>query len=219
MECAALTLKAAGACAIGTNCFAPSDEMIASVKAVRKLTDLPIIAQPNAGLPEIDADGNAHYHITPDEMIPYMQSLLDAGASAIGGCCGTRPEHIRAFAALDLSAPSESIWDGQQYICSARQYVSLEEALENAAEIQDVEDLYDLEDEAAAVFDLSNLDSAEDVEEALIEAQIASNIPLIFRCDNPELLEAALLNYPGAAAVYTTDDCAEICAKYGAVRI
>lgn len=219
LECAALTLKAAGACAIGTNCFAPSGQMIAFVKSTRKLTDLPIIVQPNAGLPEIDAEGNARYHITPEEMIPYMQQMLDAGASAIGGCCGTTPEHIRAFAALDLSAPVESIQDGQIYICSARQYVLLDEALENAAEIQDAEDLYDLEDEAAAIFDLSNMDCAEDVEEALIEAQIASNIPLIFRCDDPELLEAALLNYPGAAAVYTTDECEEICTRYGAIRI
>ncbi len=218
-ECAALTLKAAGACAFGMNCFAPSDEMIASLKSVRKLTDLPVIVQPNAGLPEIDAEGNAHYHITPEEMVPYMQRVLDAGASAIGGCCGTTPDHIRAFASLDLSACPDSAWDGKIYICSARQYVSLDEALENAAEIEDVEDLYDLEDEPAAVLDLSDISYAEEAAELLIEAQTATNVPLIFRCNNPEVLESALLNYPGVAAVYADESCAEVCAAYGAVRI
>ncbi len=218
-ECAALTLAAAGACAVGMNCFAPSDEMIAAIRAVRKLTDLPIIVQPNAGLPEIDSQGRAHYHITAEEMAPYMQRVLDAGASAIGGCCGTTPDHIRAFASLDLSTPPKSAWDGKAYICSARTYVSLDEALENAAEIEDAEDLYDLEDESAAIIDLNGFASVEEIEEMLLEAQIASNIPLIFRCNAPELLEAALLNYPGVAAVYADDCCAEVCARYGAIRI
>ncbi len=218
-ECAALTLAAAGACAVGMNCFAPSEEALDRIAAMRKVTPLPIIVQPNAGLPQIDSEGHAHYRITAEEMVPYMQRVLDAGASAIGGCCGTTPDHIHAFAALDLSTPPASAWDGKTYICSARIHIPLEEALENIAEIEDADDLYDLEYESAALLDLTGLSSAGDAEELLLEAQIATNVPLIFRCFNSEVLEAALLNYPGVAAVYTDDSCAEVCAAYGAVKL
>jgi len=214
-ECAALTLAAAGAVAVGINCSTGPEQMLAPLAAMRKVTPLPVIVQPNAGLPEIDADGRAHYKFSPEDMLPHMKNILDAGASAIGGCCGTTPEHIALFSTLDFSAPASPAWDGTKYICSARAYVSLDEALENAAEIDDTEDLYDLEDEAAAVLNLNDTD-ADDVADLLIEAQMASNIPLIFRCENEEVLETALLNYPGVAAVFAPAACSAVCEKYGA---
>ena len=147
-----------------------------------------------------------------------MQNILSAGASAVGGCCGTTPDHIRAFASLDLSSAPDTAWDGTTYICSARQYAALDEALENAAEISDVEDLYDLEDECAAILDLSDA-SEDDMEEMMGEAQMATNVPLIFRCEDEAVLEKALLYYPGAAAVIAPESCDAVCKKYGAVRI
>lgn len=217
-ECAALTLAAAGAVAVGVNCSTGPEQMLAPLAAMRKVTPLPVIIQPNAGLPEIDADGKAHYKFSPEDMLPHMKNILDAGASAIGGCCGTTPAHIALFSTLDLNTPAEPAWDGTKYICSARAYVSLDEALENAAEIEDTEDLYDLEDEAAAIINLENAD-ADDIEDLLIEAQMATNVPFIFRCENEEVLEAALLNYPGVAAVYAPAACATVCEKYGAILL
>ncbi len=214
-ECAALTLAAAGAVAVGINCSTGPEQMLSPLAAMRKVTPLPVIVQPNAGLPEIDADGRAHYKFSPEDMLPHMKNILDAGASAIGGCCGTTPEHIALFSTLDMSTPAEPAWDGTKYICSARAYVSLDEALENAAEIEDTEDLYDLEDEAAAILNLNDAD-ADEIADLLIEAQMASNIPLIFRCGDAAVLEAALLNYPGVAAVYAPAACAAVCEKYGA---
>ena len=217
-ECAALTLAAAGAVAVGINCSTGPEQMLSPLAAMRKVTPLPVIVQPNAGLPEIDADGVAHYKFSPEDMLPHMKNILDAGAAAIGGCCGTTPEHIALFSTLDMSAPAAPAWDGTKYICSARAYVSLEEALENAAEIDDPEDLYDLEDEAAAILNLNDTD-ADDIADLLIEAQMATNVPLIFRCDDPAVLEAALLNYPGVAAVYAPADCSAVCQKYGAILL
>lgn len=217
-ECAALTLAAAGAVAVGINCSAGPEQMLSPLAAMRQVTPLPVIIQPNAGLPEIDADGRAHYKFSPEDMLPHMKSILDAGAAAIGGCCGTTPEHIALFASLDMSSPATPAWDGMQYICSARVYVSLDEALENAAEIADPEELYDLEDEAAAILNLNDA-HADDIVDLLIEAQMASNIPLIFRCENAEVLEAALLNYPGVAAVYAPASCASVCRKYGSILL
>ena len=218
-ECAALTLAAAGACAVGVNCSTGPEQMLAPLAAMRKVTPLPVVIQPNAGLPEIDADGKAHYRFSPEDMLPHMKAILDAGAAAIGGCCGTTPEHIALFSTLDLSSPAQPAWDGTKYICSARMYVSLDEALNNTAEIEDFEDLYDLEDESAAILNLNSFSSAEEIEEALIEAQIATNVPFIFRCCDPDILEAALLNYPGVAAVYAPESCVPVCEKYGAIRI
>ncbi len=217
-ECAALTLAAAGAVAVGVNCSTGPEQMLAPLAAMRKVTPLPVIIQPNAGLPEIDADGKAHYKFSPEDMLPHMKNILDAGASAIGGCCGTTPAHIALFSTLDLSTPAEPAWDGTKYICSARDYVSLEEALGNAAEINDPEDLYDLEDEAAAIINLTNTEE-DDIADLLIEAQMATNVPFIFRCENEAVLEAALLNYPGVAAVYAPAACSDVCTRYGAYRL
>lgn len=214
-ECAALTLAAAGAVAVGINCSTGPEQMLSPLAAMRRVTPLPVIVQPNAGLPEIDEEGRAHYKFSPEDMLPHMKNILDAGAAAIGGCCGTTPEHIALFSTLDFSTPAEPAWDGTKYICSARAYVSLDEAIENAAEIEDTEDLYDLEEEAAAILNLNDT-SADEIADLLIEAQMASNVPLIFRCEDPAVLEAALLNYPGVAAVFAPAACAAVCEKYGA---
>lgn len=218
-ECAALTLAAAGACAIGVNCSTGPLQMLAPLKAIRAVTSLPVVIQPNAGLPEIDEQGLAHYRFSPEDMLPHMACILEAGASAIGGCCGTTPEHIRLFSTLDFSAPPSPAWDGRRRICSARQCVLLEEALDQAVLLDSIDDLYELEDEPAALIDLRSCQSTEEAASLLLEAQTASNVPLIFRADDPEILDVALLNYAGAAAVYAPASCEEICRRYGAIRL
>lgn len=218
-ECAALTLAAAGACALGINCSQGPDQMVAPLKAMRAVTNLPIIIQPNAGLPEVDEQGQIHYRFTPQDMLPYMQNILDAGAAAIGGCCGTTPEYIRLFSTLDMTTPPADVWDGRRRICSSRNFCLLEDALDQAVYCEEVDDLYDLEDAAAALIDLNTLSSPEEAEELLIEAQMATNVPLIFRADDAQILESALLNYPGVAAVYAPSTLEAVCQRYGAIRI
>ena len=91
-------LTAAGVAAVGTNCGTGPDVMIDFVRALREGTALPILARPNAGLPELRA-GEVCYPETPGSMAAYVAALVDAGASIIGGCCGTSPDHVRAIAA------------------------------------------------------------------------------------------------------------------------
>ncbi len=86
-------LSAAGANVIGANCGKGFDEMIAIVDEMRPLTDKPIIAQSNAGIPE-DVDGVAVYSETPDFIQPKAKLLLKKGVNILGGCCGTGPAHI-----------------------------------------------------------------------------------------------------------------------------
>jgi 5-methyltetrahydrofolate--homocysteine methyltransferase len=86
--------SSAGASIIGTNCGMGIDEMIEVVREIRASTYKPIIAQPNAGLPEV-AGGKLTYHQTPEMMVEKVPLLIQAGATIVGGCCGTGPNYIR----------------------------------------------------------------------------------------------------------------------------
>jgi methionine synthase I (cobalamin-dependent) len=56
-----------------------------------------LVAKANAGLPRMEGDTNV-YDATPEEMAAYARTVRDAGASIIGACCGSKPEHLRAIA-------------------------------------------------------------------------------------------------------------------------
>lgn len=93
------TLQAVGASAVGLNCSTGPDQLEAVVADMRSVATVPVIAKPNAGMPVMDAKGFAHYDMTPDAFAAAMKRLVDAGATVVGGCCGTTPEYIRRLAA------------------------------------------------------------------------------------------------------------------------
>jgi len=93
---AASELERAGADIVGANCGAGIDHMIEVTQLMRQATSLPIWCKPNAGLPEL-IDGNIVYRETPVQMASKLPLLLEAGATIVGGCCGTTPVHIQAF--------------------------------------------------------------------------------------------------------------------------
>jgi 5-methyltetrahydrofolate--homocysteine methyltransferase len=97
-ESAAITLEAAGATVVGSNCGLGIDGIYAILSAMRKVTRLPLISQANAGLPRLEG-GKTVFPGTPEEMTEYHDRLLDLGVRIIGGCCGTTPAHIRAIRA------------------------------------------------------------------------------------------------------------------------
>ena len=90
-------LEEAGAAAVGFNCVPLSDLTAGLVSKLRRTMKGPIICKPNAGEPVIGDDGLAHYPMAPEEFAAKMGACMDAGASLLGGCCGTTPEHIRLF--------------------------------------------------------------------------------------------------------------------------
>jgi 5-methyltetrahydrofolate--homocysteine methyltransferase len=97
-EVAARETAAAGADVIGTNCGNGIDNMIDIVREMRAaVPDLPILAQANAGIPEL-VDGVTVYAETPEHMASRVDQLIEAGATIVGGCCGTTPQHIAAIA-------------------------------------------------------------------------------------------------------------------------
>jgi 5-methyltetrahydrofolate--homocysteine methyltransferase len=91
-------LAAEGVPAVGANCTIGSEEMADLVRVMRAATDLPIIAQANAGQPAADAEGRVSYFQTPEEYVSTLPAIIENGASIVGGCCGTTPDHIRLMA-------------------------------------------------------------------------------------------------------------------------
>jgi 5-methyltetrahydrofolate--homocysteine methyltransferase len=97
-ERAAAFMQEHGADVVALNCGTGMDMERARQAVLRYLqaTDLPIMAQPNAGQPKL-VDMKVVYDETPAQMVAGVVPLLEAGASIIGGCCGSTPDHIRAF--------------------------------------------------------------------------------------------------------------------------
>jgi homocysteine S-methyltransferase len=82
----------------GMNCGSGPDGLLSAVERAARLTTLPIIVQPNAGLPK-EVDNRRIYLCSPEYLTEYAKRYIGLGASAVGGCCGTTPEHIRCIAA------------------------------------------------------------------------------------------------------------------------
>ena len=96
-EQVAKALTEAGADVIGANCGQGIAGFAPIARRLRAATDRPVWLKPNAGLPQF-VDGCATYTTTPEEFVAHVPELLRAGASFIGGCCGTKPAFIRAVA-------------------------------------------------------------------------------------------------------------------------
>lgn len=93
---AAKGLAGAGADCIGMNCSVGPHEAAAIVSAMRSAVSVPVICQPNAGLPRFE-DGATVYDVAPHDFCEAMKDVLDAGATIVGGCCGTTPAFIRSL--------------------------------------------------------------------------------------------------------------------------
>ena len=95
---AAAAAQELGAAAVGVNCSVGPDQLEAVVRSLAQAVQIPVVAKPNAGLPVMDAAGQAHYSMGPAAFAGHMRTLRGAGASLLGGCCGTTPAYIRSLA-------------------------------------------------------------------------------------------------------------------------
>lgn len=92
---AVLTVEALGADAIGVNCGFGPTQMVPILQEMARYTKLPLIANPNAGLPQV-INGQTIYTVSAEEFASQMKDIVQAGAVMIGGCCGTSPDYIAA---------------------------------------------------------------------------------------------------------------------------
>lgn len=87
-----------GADVIGCNCSVGPAPMLEAMERVRRVTEQPLSAQPNAGMPR-SVEGRNIYLCSPEYMASYARKFVAAGVRVLGGCCGTTPDHIRAIKA------------------------------------------------------------------------------------------------------------------------
>jgi 5-methyltetrahydrofolate--homocysteine methyltransferase len=90
-------LLSAGADIVGMNCGRGPDRAVVIIREMRAVTDAPLVAYPNAGLPITTGD-TVTYELGPEEMARHYPALLEAGCNIVGACCGSNPEHIRRIA-------------------------------------------------------------------------------------------------------------------------
>ncbi len=92
------TLQEMGAVAVGVNCSVGPDQLEAVISSMKREAKVPVIAKPNAGMPYINLQGEAVYDMDAENFACHMMKLIEAGASIVGGCCGTTPEYIGKLA-------------------------------------------------------------------------------------------------------------------------
>ncbi len=107
-EVFAIVAEGLGADVIGANCSLGIEGIYKAIVAMSKVTNLPLIAQPNAGIPYLK-DGKTIFPASPSEMAEYVPKLLDAGVRIIGGCCGTTPEHIKQMGSRVKDSESQRV--------------------------------------------------------------------------------------------------------------
>ena len=108
IKTAVITLEGLGVDGIGMNCGLGPDQMLELLKEMKKYSSTPIFVQPNAGLP-VSINGVTTYNVTPEEFANKQLQILKNGACALGGCCGTTPEHIKAMIELCKNEQIEKI--------------------------------------------------------------------------------------------------------------
>ena len=108
VECVAAMLEGLGVDAYGFNCGLGPDRMLPYVERLAKVTTKPIIVKPNAGMPRL-ADGKTVFDVGPEEFAKHVKSLVEAGATIVGGCCGTTPGHIVSVRSLELGVRSDGL--------------------------------------------------------------------------------------------------------------
>lgn len=95
VECVAALLESLGVDAYGFNCGLGPDRMLPFVERLARVSTKPIVVKPNAGMPKL-VDGKTVFTVGPEEFAATVVKLAEAGATVVGGCCGTTPAHIAA---------------------------------------------------------------------------------------------------------------------------
>lgn len=127
-EIVALTLSALGVDVPGINCSTSPEHLIPLVKRMRAFTHLPLLVQPNKGFP-ILCQGSVSYAMSDEDFVYYTGKLIEAGASIVGGCCGTTPATIGLMAKYKSLPLKEYAPVAGHYICSSTRLLKLQQGL------------------------------------------------------------------------------------------
>ncbi|MDD5932549.1 MAG: homocysteine S-methyltransferase family protein [Oscillospiraceae bacterium] len=217
----ARTLEGLGADAIGLNCSLGPDLLAPLLKELCENTRLPVVAKPNAGLPD-PVDG--HYDMGPEAFAQALAPCLEAGVTIFGGCCGTSPEYIRRLkAALEGKPPAPRRYDAAGFVCTPVTPKRLDgvrvigerinptgkKRFQQALLEEDLDYILDVaiqqEDAGADILDVNvgypGVDEVDMLPRVVKKLQSAVSLPLQLDSSNPDALEAGLRVYNGKAAV------------------
>lgn len=227
---AAVVLESLGAAAVGVNCSAGPAymrRMVADMAACTK--KIPIIAKPNAGLPYVDELGNTRYNMDKAEFAEEMRGLAEAGATILGGCCGTDPEYIDLLCRTigrGRAPVTRRREDGRRFLASERQTVEfglddgflivgerinptgkklLQAQLREGCFDKVLQFAQEQEQCGAQILDVNmgmgGIDEKQMMLRAVEEVGCVTNLPVSLDSSHVEVLEAALRRYPGRALV------------------
>ncbi len=214
---AAVALTSLGADAVGLNCSMGPRELRPVLGKILENTHLPVMIQPNAGLPRL-VDGETVYDVTPEEFAQWGRTFPEDGAAILGGCCGTSPEHIRALRrVVDGSAPVlRRERDGLCRLCGWQECATLSgssiavvgERLNPTGRPRMKEALYAKDWDAAAEAavaqreegadllvvnaGLPDIDQGEALPNLVLAIQKISPLPLVIDCSDAAAMEKAL---------------------------
>lgn len=245
LESMVLLLEGLGVAALGINCSLGPVQLKPVVMRLLELAHIPVIVQPNAGLPIMQGD-KVKYDITPEEFVLYAEEFAKCGVSVLGGCCGTTPDYIKKVvekvADMPLIRPDNPKVTG---ICSASKAVYLDDVriigerlnptgkklLKEALRKDDmdyvVREALNQVEQGAHILDVNmgmpDLDEVSLLRRAIEVVQASVNLPLQIDSSNPEALEQAVRIYNGKPLINSVNGKEEslqtilpIAKKYGA---
>ncbi len=226
-QTAAVVLSAMGADIIGANCSLGPEQLIPIVKELAENCTCPISIQPNAGMPHL-VDGKTVFPMTPEDMGKWAPKLIEAGATYIGGCCGTTPAHIAAVAKavaglpdpvrkapaphLALASRSKTVFIGadlptrligERINPTGRKKLGAE--IKNGSFISVKREAIEQTQAGADILDVNmgvaGIDQAAAMDKAITEISQLVSTPLAIDTSDAAALEAGLKAYPGRALI------------------
>ena len=233
---------------LGINCGLGPVQIAGMMEELSKISSIPIMAQPNAGLPQI-VDGKTVYDVDPEQFGEECEKIAKCGASVIGGCCGTTPDHIKALIERcgsyspiveekDFTAAasySKAVYlDDRPTIIGERINPTGKKKFKEALREGDVDyivnEAFKQRDAGAHILDvnvgLPEIDECSMMERAVKAVSAAVNLPLQIDSSDPEVIERALRIYNGKPMVNSVNGKKEsldailpIVAKYGGVLV
>jgi len=218
---AALTvMESMGVCAFGLNCSEGPDVMRPVLEMLAKQTHVPLLAKPNAGLPEV-VNGALRYSIAPEEFAQQVAAFAGLGVGLFGGCCGTDPDYIaalrRALQDADIAPRcSETVFVATQRDAFALDRCEFPDAIDCDEDVGDA--LMDAEEDDDISATTLRVRDMDDVQE-LITNSISIAKPICLETEDAQVLEAALQVYQGRAAYRGNLDIAALSKKYGVIPV
>ena len=223
---AAIVLSSLGVDAIGANCSTGPADMAKVISDMASVVNIPIIAKPNAGIPYLNEAGETAYDNTPENFGNEIKILVDAGATILGGCCGTSPDYIKEVVGHNYVPSERAEAPKLHYLTSERKThaFGLDDAFfvigerinptgkkKLQAELREgnMERVFSFaeeqEEQGAKVLDvnfgMSGIDEKAMMCRAIDELQNITNLPLCIDTSHVDVMEAALRRYPGRALI------------------